>query len=98
VLLSSQFGNEFPDAGVRLLDQEAIVPTGFRKRLRRLLAFGFAVMKHGIALLVTFIGSVILSIPSWIEPLLSPIHSRQVSESLTVSPHTYRYLAMAFLV
>jgi hypothetical protein len=68
------------------------------RKLRRMLAFGWAVMRHGWALTVTLLGSAVLSIPSWIEPLLSPMHARRLSELLTISPHAYQYIAAGFFV
>jgi hypothetical protein len=52
-------------------------------------------MRHGRTLLATLLGSFVLSIPSWIDPLLSSAHAKKLTELLTVSPHTYRYLAAA---
>jgi hypothetical protein len=94
--------SESRGARVRSLDQEpsseAKVPSGLRKRLQRMLAFGWAVMRHGWALLATLLGSFVLSVPSWIDPLLSPAKAQKLTELLTISPHTYRYLAAVFFV
>jgi hypothetical protein len=53
-------------------------------------------MRHGWALLAALLGSFVISIPSWISPLLSPVHAQRLTEFVTVSSHTYRYLAIAF--
>jgi hypothetical protein len=74
----------------------AKTPTVLRKRLQRMLAFVWAVMRHGWALLATLLGSFVLSIPSWIDPLLSTDHAREFTSALTISPHSYRDLAIGF--
>jgi hypothetical protein len=66
--------------------------------LLRMLAFVRAIVVHSWTLLATVLGSFVLSIPSWIEPLLSPQHSAKLNAFLAISPQTYRYLAMAFLI
>ena len=68
------------------------------KLLRRFLAFVWALVRHGTALLVAFLGSVLLSVPGRIEPLLSPEHARKLDSLLTVSPHQYRLIAGAFFI
>ncbi len=72
--------------------------TDLRKQMRRLLAFIWAVMKHGWTLLATLLGSVILTVPGWIDPLLSEAHAKELTKALTISPHSYRYLAITFFI
>ncbi len=66
-------------------------------RLRRIGDYILSVMKHGWALSTTVLGSFILSIPSWIEPLLSPAHAKTLNGFVTVSAGAYRDMAVAFL-
>jgi hypothetical protein len=77
---------------------EASASTGLRKRLQRMLAFGWAVTRHGWSLLATLLGSFVLTVPSWVNPLLSPAHAQKLTELLTASPRVYRYLAAGFFV
>jgi len=74
------------------------MPSSTRKRLRqrRVLAFVWAIIRHGWAITATFLGSFLLSVPGWIDPLLSYAQKQELNRWTTVSPHTYRYLAIAF--
>jgi hypothetical protein len=64
---------------------------------RRFLAWIWAVMRHGWTLLAAFLGSFLLTIPTWIGPLLPPAAARRMNESLALSVHTYRLSAAIFL-
>ncbi len=64
--------------------------------LRRFLAWVLAIIRHGYALLGALLGSFLLSIPSWVSPLLSQEHARRVANLATLSPHTYRDVAALF--
>jgi len=55
-----------------------------------------AVMRHFGALTITLIGSALLSVPSWVRSLLSEHSAQSFDRYVTLSPHTYRYLAGAF--
>jgi hypothetical protein len=67
------------------------------KWLRRFLAWMWAVMRHGWALSAAFLGSFVLTIPTWIGPLLSPAAAKRMNDSLTLSVHAYRLSAAIFL-
>ena len=68
-----------------------------RQFIRRILAFVWAVMRHLEALTITVIGSTLISVPSWIRSLLSEQGAKSFDRYATLSPQTYRYLAVAFL-
>ncbi len=66
------------------------------KYLRRLREFCWAVGKHFWALVTAILGGFLISIPGWIEPLLSPGHAATFNRWVTVSPRTYGYLSLFF--
>jgi hypothetical protein len=71
-----------------------------RKWLRRFLAYVGAVMRHTTVLLLGLIGASILTVPSWVRPLLTPAYAATL-DGWTVSlaqPTTYWLLAKCFLL
>jgi hypothetical protein len=67
-------------------------------RSRLFLAFGWSVMRHTTALLLTLIGTAILSVPAWVRPLLSPAAQRALDRWDVLPASVYPHLAETVFV
>ena len=68
----------------------------FTKRRKRFVAYCWAVTKHAKALLLSFIGGFLISIPAWIKPLLPPEGVKWLDRwtAFVAEPQTYWYAAI----
>ena len=67
-------------------------------RFRRFLSFIYSVARNVSTLVLTAIGSAVLSIPAWIQPLLSPAYAAKMDTVLGIPAHYYGEIAKICLI